>query len=214
MSKVIAIEGMDGAGKSTQMTLLKNVLEEKGYEVLCLHEPGGTRLGEIIRDVHKHSDFHLNSYQETMLMMASRNALFLERILPALIEGTVVLLDRFYLTTLSYQAIAGDGSISLPVVSEMLRSGGIYHLDALTILLDVDCETSIERSKARGSLDRLERADVEVIRKRSEAYRDIAAGKYQLDLGRIKSIPVDGLSVEQVSSKVLELAMHELSGGA
>ena len=101
----VTIEGVDGAGKSTQATRLVNQLEDEGYDVEFFREPGGTRLSEHIRTILLDSDFPINPLPELLLFSAARAQLVEECIRPALADGKVVVCDRFYDSTTAYQGV-------------------------------------------------------------------------------------------------------------
>ncbi len=102
----IAIEGIDGVGKSTQVRLLAERLEAEGRSTLTVREPGGTELGEQVRRILLESSTPLEVEAELLLFMASRVQLYEERIGPALRDGRVVISDRFHLSSIVYQGIA------------------------------------------------------------------------------------------------------------
>ena len=99
----IVFEGIDGCGKSTQIDLLAQRLRQQGKEVLCLREPGGTDFGERIRSLVLDPSVTAVPRADLFLFLAARAQLVAERVLPALMRGSVVLLDRFYHSTLAYQ---------------------------------------------------------------------------------------------------------------
>lgn len=144
----ITFEGIEGAGKSTQIELLATRLEENGNTVLCTREPGGTKLGEGVRDLvlnPSHKD--LFPMSELFLMEAARSQHVTARIIPALEQGQVVLCDRFTDSTLVYQ---GDGrGLDWEMIEKMnqVASQGL-HPD-ITILLDLDVATGLERTAHR-----------------------------------------------------------------
>ncbi len=150
----IVIDGGDGCGKTTQIGLLKDRLEQAGETVRLFREPGSTRLGESIRGLLLNSeDIAICPRSELFLFMAARTELLTEHIRPALERGEIVLADRFLLSTIVYQGYAGD----VPV-EEIWRVGqiavGACYPD-LTIVLDLDPEQAADRIKR--PLDRMEK---------------------------------------------------------
>ncbi len=99
----ITFEGIDGSGKSSQLELLHRRLEHAGRAVVCLRDPGGTRLSERIRDLLLDPEMNVDPFAEMLLFSAARTQLVVETILPALSEGKIVLCDRFYDSTTAYQ---------------------------------------------------------------------------------------------------------------
>ena len=117
--KFIAFDGGEGCGKSTQARLLREKLEADGLPVLPVHDPGATRVGEMVRGIllnPENTDMGMRC--EMLLYMASRAQMMVEKILPALKAGQVVISDRFVSSTLAYQ-LGGDG-----LTAEEIRSVG------------------------------------------------------------------------------------------
>ena len=158
--RFITFEGGEGAGKSTQAAYLAEELENEGVSVLLVREPGGTPLGEKIRKILKDGKGQAPCPRaETLLFLAARAQLVEKTIEPALASGKWVVSDRFCDSTLAYQGY-GRG---LPV--DELRSMDCFArsgiLPDLTILLDIDLDSGMERLDARalesgGHLDRIE----------------------------------------------------------
>jgi len=143
----IAVEGVDGAGKTTQVNLLAERLRDRcPLPVLVLHEPGGTALGEAIGQLLKH-DFQvaLSAEAELLLFLACRAQLVREVIRPALESGHIVLCDRFAASTLAYQGYGRGLDI------EQIRSMQDFATDGLTpeltILLDVPANVGLKRKR-------------------------------------------------------------------
>lgn len=149
----ITFEGMDASGKSTQMSLLAERLQRDGYRVLITIEPGGTRIGDQIRAIllnREHQE--MSPTAEMLLYFASRAQNVDERIVPALDAGEIVLSDRYTDSTLAYQGIArGLGKDTVLALHKVACRG----LDPdLTILIDLDFETSQQRKRARSETER------------------------------------------------------------
>lgn len=150
----IVIDGGDGCGKTTQIAILKERLEQEGRTVQLFREPGSTGLGESIRGLLLHAeDLLISARSELFLFMAARVQLLTEKIRPALDRGEIVLVDRFLLSTIVYQGYAGN----VPV-EEIWRIGKIALGNCypnLTILLDMDPDRAAERIVR--PLDRMEK---------------------------------------------------------
>jgi len=101
--KLIVFEGPEGGGKTTQATLAKDFLEEQGFEVLLLREPGGTPFGEEIREILLYRDFDLNPLSQMLFFYAARSEILEKEVRPALAKGIIVIMDRYYLSTFAYQ---------------------------------------------------------------------------------------------------------------
>ena len=154
----ITFEGSEGCGKTTQIEALAKALEAQGKTVLITREPGGTLIGEKIRNLlqdpgHKNE---ISDMAELLLFSASRAELIASRIQPALRRGEIVICDRFYDSTYVYQGLGR--AIGMEIV-EQLNQITVGNLKPdLTILLDLDAKVGIERAKSRqsGELDRIE----------------------------------------------------------
>src|SRR5690554_846824 len=109
---LITFEGIDGSGKSTQIKLLKEKLVKLGFRTEVFREPGGTKVSELIRSILLNPDLDVDPVSELLLFSAARAQLTSERVKPLLKEGVIVILDRFYDSTVSYQ---GYGRESLAI---------------------------------------------------------------------------------------------------
>ena len=148
-SLFVTFEGIEGCGKSTQVGRLAKRLAKAGREVATLREPGGTPIGEAIREVVKHppGDAPISPYAELLLMNASRAQLVQEVIRPALAKGAVVLCDRFYDSSLAYQGF-GRG-LDLAKVQQAIDLAVGDTKPNLTLLLDIPLSVSQARVSDR-----------------------------------------------------------------
>lgn len=175
----ITFEGPEGSGKSTQLRTLAAKLREAGHQVVETQEPGGTPIGVQIRHVLLDADNReLCPTAELLLMFASRAQNVDQLILPALAAGHVVLCDRFTDSTLAYQGTARG--LGAEVVYELDRIACRGLVPNLTLLIDIDADTGLERAKRRNDRTRdadtrMEEQAVAFHRKVREAYRQIAA---------------------------------------
>ena len=194
--KFITIDGVEGAGKSTQIDLICSYLHQKGIKVVRTREPGGTAVGEKIRSVLLDiENQEMHSDTELLLMFSSRNELIQNKIIPALNEGFWVVSDRFTDASFAYQG--GGRMLNLDRIDKLADWVlGDFKPD-LTLLLDVSVEVGMERIESRAAKDRIEleeRAFFERVRSvfvsRSEAFPD-----------RIKLIDAND-SVEGIQSKI------------
>jgi len=155
LGKFITLEGVDGAGKTTHIEFIKNYLSDLNVNYVMTREPGGTALGEKLRDILLHDE--MSPETETMLMFAARNEHINKVIRPNLMKGAVVISDRFTDATYAYQA-GGKGvkdekiDILKKWVQESLKPD-------LTFLFDLSVEVSIERLNKTRKLDKFERED-------------------------------------------------------
>ncbi len=154
----ITFEGGEGCGKSTQLAALAKRLGAKGQAPLITREPGGTAIGEIVRDLLKHNPAGKNMCAEAELLLfaASRAQLVREVLQPALDDGQWVLCDRFLDSTTVYQGVAR--ALAPEAVEAVNRFAIGQRVPDLTILVDIPAATGLERARARtdGKLDRME----------------------------------------------------------
>ncbi|KTD19483.1 dTMP kinase [Legionella israelensis] len=168
--KFIAIEGLEGAGKSTAVELLVNRLQQASIQVLITREPGGTAIGEILRSILKDPRYKetLNAKTELLLLYAARIQLINEVILPALKQGIWVITDRFELSTFAYQG-GGRG-----LNKEFIKQLSAYCLEGfspdLTLFLDISPEEGMARARQRGKADRIEQESMAFFHKIYDAY--------------------------------------------
>lgn len=154
-AKFITLEGMDGAGKSTHIPSIIAALQARGHEVLSTREPGGTALGEQLRELLLHENMHAET--ETLLMFAARREHIASVIKPALARGVYVLSDRFTDATYAYQCGAkGVEAIKVQQLEQWVQ--GDLQPD-VTILFDVPVEVSIQRLANAREPDKFERED-------------------------------------------------------
>jgi len=168
VSKYIALEGGDGAGKSTVATALARRLEEAGKKVISVREPGGTKLGEAIRALLLESA-RVDDWAEAFLFAAQRAELAREVIAPALEAGVWVISDRSYYSSIAYQGRGrGLGEEEVRAVNELGLGGVVPHH---VFALDVDPAVALSRQDGE---DRIGTEGVELQAAVRRAYRDLA----------------------------------------
>lgn len=171
----IAVEGVEGSGKTTQVRLLAERLRAAGREVIVAREPGSTPLGERIRETAlRASDLDIPARSELFLMLAARAAFVEQIVRPTLAGGDIVLADRFDLSTLAYQG-AGRGLPAAEVRQcNQFATGGLQ--PDLTVWLDIDPAEGAQRQHAAGKApDRMERETLAFHRRVADAYRALAS---------------------------------------
>ncbi len=172
---LISFEGSEGCGKSTQIERLQGRLRAQGREVLVLREPGGTAVGELIRHLLQHEKEAANMTPETELLLfaASRAQIVREKILPALKNGAVVMLDRFLDSTTVYQGVArGLPAASVRAINDFAVAAARPHL---TIVLDMDATAAWNRIHQSGrKLDRMEDQPLEFFERVRQGYLEVA----------------------------------------
>lgn len=169
----IAIEGMDGSGKSTQIELLRQKLTDTHNSVLITREPGGTPIGEKIREILlAPENIKMSVRTEALLYAASRAQHIDEVIEPALAAGKIVITDRYVASSYVYQGIARElGLDPVRKINEFAIRG---RMPDLTIFLFVSQEKAIQRKKAQKELDRLEAESMSFHNRVNQGFRDLA----------------------------------------
>lgn len=208
---LITLEGGEGSGKTTLLESLANFLTEEGYQVVKTREPGGTQLGESIRDwvLAQKSEIPISSQAELLLFLAARAQQIQEVILPALKAGKIVLCDRFNDSTVAYQGAARGLGVKYVQKLCSLVCGPI--IPQLTLFLDVSPEVGLNRSKkvekvhsASGELDRIESEELSFHHKIQKALQSLA---------RKEPLRIYTINANQSQAKVLKeaiLAIQEL----
>ena len=194
---LLVLEGPEGAGKSTQLRLLSEWLAARGHDVLAVREPGGTLLGDEIRRILLDPESDIVSSAEALLFMASRGQL-VERVLrPAMASDTIVLLDRFFLSTYAYQGAGRGMSEEDIATANRIATGGLR--PDLTLLLDISAEEGLARVVRRGAHDRMERATGAFHDRVAAAFRRFATPEWQSrhpECGPIAVIDARGTEVD------------------
>ena len=191
----IVMEGPDGSGKTTQINLLKEYLEEAGYECLITREPGGTVIGEEVRQLILNPEHkEMSPLTEMLLYAASRAQLVHEVIGPALEEGKIVISDRFVDSSIVYQGIARKLGIS--TVSAVNAPGiGIYRPDGI-FFIDLSEAEGLRRKKEQKNLDRMEQEGIDFHHMVSEGYRKVLSGRSEV-------MKIDGgRSIDTIQKKI------------
>ena len=191
----IVMEGPDGSGKTTQINLLKEYLEEAGYECLITREPGGTVIGEEVRQLILNPEHkEMSPVTEMLLYAASRAQLVHEVIGPALEEGKIVISDRFVDSSIVYQGIARKLGIS--TVSAVNAPGiGIYRPDGI-FFIDLSEAERLRRKKEQKNLDRMEQEGIDFHHMVSEGYRKVLSGRPEV-------MKIDGgRSIDTIQKKI------------
>lgn len=168
----ITFEGIDGSGKSTQMTLCADALRSSGYEVVVTRNPGGTELGSQIRQILLHHPSYVSPTCELLLYMADRAQHMDEVIIPALEAGKIILCDRHIDSTVAYQ---GHGrGLSLSLINTLNETATHSRKPDLTLLFDATPEVLAARVSNRGEEDRLEREALAFKQKVRQGYLALA----------------------------------------
>ena len=206
---LIVFEGPEGAGKSTQLRLLADWLGQRGHDVVAVREPGGTIVGDQIRRILLDPASDIVPRAEAFLFMASRAQLVEQEIRPALDRGSIVLVDRFFLSTYAYQ---GDGrglaEDDLRAANRMATSGLVPNR---TLLLMLAPEDGLVRAVRRGERDRMEQADLRFHERVSRAFARFTSPEWQRahpECGPIELIDATGTESEVFDRVVIALHAH------
>lgn len=176
--KLIVFEGVEGAGKTTQMQRLIHSLQANCFLIASLvatREPGGTELGKGLRRLLlEQGSGELVSERAELLMYAADRAQHVETFLkPHLALGSIVLCDRFTDSTIAYQGYGRSLNLSLIKQVNEIATGGLQ--SDLTFWLDIDVEAGLARVRARGEFDRMEQADLEFHKRVQQGFADLVA---------------------------------------
>ncbi len=197
--QLISFEGSEGSGKSTQISRLAAHLQKTDREVISTREPGGTEIGEQIRNiiVHNSKGDEMCAETELLLFTAARAQLVREVIAPALLRGAIVLSDRFLDSSTVYQGIARN--LAADPVNQINRFAVGNVMPDLTIVIDVPEDVSLARLRQRASdlPDRMERENIDFYKKVREGYLVLAKGMPE------RFIVVDGTkTVDAIEKKI------------
>jgi len=194
----ITFEGGEGSGKSTQIQMLLEYLQDAGHDVLCLRDPGGTFISEKIREILKDTDnAAITQKTEAMLYLAARSQMFDELLKPCLDRGGIVICDRYSDSTVVYQGYAGGINLDMLKAFCIFASNGLE--PDLTFYLQLDPVLGLERKKCQGELDRTELKGFEFHKQVADAY-DMEAKKHPK---RIKTIDAT-LPPEEIASIIIK----------
>ena len=192
------MEGPDGSGKTTQIDLLKKYLEHRGYDIVIAREPGGTTIGEAIREIILNPDYKEMGHMTELLLYASARAQLVNEVIkPALAEGKAVLCDRFVESSAVYQGIGRGLGVDTVYEVNNFALGDVK--PKLTIFMDLDAEDGIKRKKKQAELDRMEQEDLSFHKRVVEGYRQLA----KLYPERI--VPINAtLPIDEIHSMIVQ----------
>jgi dTMP kinase len=198
----ITFEGIDGSGKSTQLKMLATYLRSRGLDVVTTREPGGTPLGNRLREALLQTGEHVDPLAELLLYAADRAQHVRTLLRPSLASGKIVLSDRYADATAAYQG-AGRG-FPPDLIETVIRLATEGLKPGLTLLFDLSVEDSLARTRRRGNgeQDRLDAEDADFHSRVRDAYLRIAAAEPQ----RVKVIPAGG-SINETQAQVLDIVM-------
>jgi len=168
----ITLEGPEGSGKTSQIPYLVEYLREKGHTVFPTREPGGTSIGEQIREViHDLKNVEMHPRTETLLYQAARAQIVEQVIKPRLADGEIVISDRYYDSTIAYQGYGHQQDLEQVRALVKYATGGL--VPDLTVLLDVDIEEGLRRKKKDNEWNRLDAYTVEFHQRVRKGYHEM-----------------------------------------
>ncbi len=199
---LISFEGIDGCGKSTQISLLKNYLDQKNFKNHLFREPGGTEISEKIRSLLLHESDEMDSITELLLFSAARSQLISEKVIPLLKMKDIVILDRFYDSTTAYQGY-GRKSSSLEHI-HLLNSIASHQIKPdLTFYLRIDPEVAGKRTQ-NTEKDRMEKAGMSF-------FKNVAKGFDELSKSNKRFVTLDAArEVEIIHKEIIEAVENHL----
>jgi dTMP kinase len=197
----VTFEGLDGSGKTTQLELVAELLRDEGREVVTTREPGGTAIGEMIRDVVLHQPEEIVPWAEAALFAAARAQLVANVIRPALDRGAAVLCDRYIDSSLAYQGIARGLGVDPVLQLNLHATQGL--LPDRTFFLAVEPQESRRRSGQER--DRIEREDDEFVARVDEAYRQL------VELFPERILLVDGAQEPEALARMIRGQLRDIS---
>jgi len=192
--KIITFEGIEGVGKSTQIQLLNNYLNKKGYKTEILREPGSTATGEQIREILLNTPIDLSSESELLLMFAARAQLIKEKLLDS--DKDIVLFDRFYDASVAYQGY-GRG-LSLEAIFNLIELTNCP-IPNITFLLDIDVEEGFRR-KSNDLKDRIESAGNDFFERVRNGYIEISKKNKE----RVKVLDAT-MKIEELHNEIINI---------
>jgi len=173
--RFISLEGLEGVGKTTNREFVHRLLQDAGVSPVVSREPGGTPLGERLRNMVLHEDIDMQAQTELLLVAAARVEHIAQVIEPALVRGEWVLCDRFTDASVAYQG--GGRLLGGECVLQLHQLMGADLQPDLTLLLDMPVQAGLQRMAARGEPDRIEREAVAFFERARQAYLERAAAQ-------------------------------------
>jgi dTMP kinase len=202
----ISLEGIEGTGKTTQAKLLSERLISNGFDVVVTQEPGGTVIGQRIREILLLPEHEEMSYiAELLLYYADRAQHLSEKIIPALNKGMIVISDRFSDSTIAYQGYGRGIDISFISSIDSIATGDIR--PDITLIFDLDVEIGLGRNRDINKVDRLELETIDFHKKVREGFKEIARKEPQ----RVRMINA-ALSIEQAHEEAWKLVSEKIQG--
>ncbi|HEX9019309.1 MAG TPA: dTMP kinase [Anaerolineaceae bacterium] len=200
----ITFEGPDGGGKTSQIQALAGFLREKGYHIVTTREPGGTEIGDQVRQILMRLDnTSMHPRTEILLFLAARAQLVEQCIRPELARGTIVLCDRYADSTLAYQGYGHGVDLGQLRLLLNFATGNLW--PDLTLLLDIDAEEGLQRRRSGGDWNRLDAYALAFHKRVRQGYHEMTRQEPQRWVMIDASQPFD-----DVQSHIREVVMQRL----
>lgn len=210
LGRLIVFEGVEGCGKTTQLEQLKQWLMQPGaarrpLDLVVTREPGGTELGRKLRSILLESTDEMIAARTELLLYAADRAQHVEGLLkPKLQAGALILCDRYVDSTIAYQGYGRGLDRQLIDQLNQIATSGLE--SDLTLWLNVDAASGLDRAQRRGSADRMEKADLDFHRRVQQGFTDLAAAHPQ------RIVQIDGSrSIQEVSAAVRQVVEQKLA---
>ena len=174
--KLITFEGIEGVGKSTQINIVLDWLNTKGFSTKLLREPGSTDFGEKIRELLLSKESNISAHAELMLMFAARSEMIVEHLIDS--KEDFILCDRYYHASIAYQGYGRN--ISLDLINILINGINCPTPD-LTIIYDLDVKTGFER-KANDDIDRIESSGINFFEDVRKGYKQLAKDRTEVEI--------------------------------
>ena len=181
INRFISFEGIDGAGKTTQIELLKKRLEKNNYKVKVFREPGGMDISESLRKIILNKSFDISSNTEMLLFLAARSELVTKVIYPALEKGYYVICDRYIDSTVADQGFVRK--IDIKIINDLNKFVTLGLLPTVTFYLDIPVKTMILR-KNKENNDRMENSGLKF-------FERVRSGYFDLELKNNRFVKID-----------------------
>ena len=204
--KLIVIEGLEGAGKSTAVKTVIDLLAKKNIETITTREPGGTSIGELLRTIIKNPEYSdvLDDKSELLLLYTARIQLIEEVIKPALNQGYWVIADRFELSTMAYQG--GGRGLDMSILKNLSAFCLNGFKPDLTLYLDISPELGMDRAKLRGAFDRIEQQAIDFFHRVHAAYLQEIKGDPEISIiDASASLPEVEQAIQNTLNQFIEL---------
>lgn len=190
---LIAIEGIDGSGKSTQAEILRERLQKRGFDVILLKEPTSSKWGKRIKEISKKVKL-MDPFEELELFVKDREFNVRKNILPALKEKKIVIVDRYYISTIAYQGARG---IDKEIIKE--RNEKFAPIPDIIFILDIDPEESLQRIKR----------EREILFEEEQFLREVRKNFLEIKINQTYVID-SKLSVDEIANKIENLVLEYL----